>query len=99
MLRVVLLKTCELLICESVCNKCYCLRVPITFWLVRLVGRTVSLTRSFTIYVVNFLDQFLVDCNITSKSFNFPKKYKLPFYFVSASDGTNVVKVSVMTTM
>eukprot|EP00112_Aurelia_sp_Birch-Aquarium-sp1_P011274 Seg237.5 transcript_id=Seg237.5/GoldUCD/mRNA.D3Y31 product="Rab-like protein 2A" protein_id=Seg237.5/GoldUCD/D3Y31 len=42
------------------------------------------------IVVANKID---VDCNITSKSFNFPKKYKLPFYFVSASDGTNVVKV------
>lgn len=35
-----------------------------------------------------------VDYNITQKSFNFPKKHGLPFYFVSASDGTNVVKVS-----
>ena len=34
-----------------------------------------------------------VDYAITKKSFNFPKKHKLPFYFVSASDGTNVVKV------
>ncbi len=41
-----------------------------------------------------FLDLPTVDWNITSKNFNFPKKYKLPFYFVSASDGTNVVKVS-----
>ena len=36
---------------------------------------------------------FSVDYGITSKSFNFPKKNKMPFYFVSASDGTNVVKV------
>lgn len=35
-----------------------------------------------------------VDYNVTQKSFNFPKKHGLPFYFVSASDGTNVVKVS-----
>ena len=40
------------------------------------------------------LNIYLVDCSITSKTFNFPKKYKMPFYFVSASDGTNVVKVS-----
>ncbi|XP_065064843.1 rab-like protein 2A [Rhopilema esculentum] len=42
------------------------------------------------IVVANKID---VDCSITSKTFNFPKKYKMPFYFVSASDGTNVVKV------
>ncbi|KAI0228975.1 Rab-like protein 2A [Lamellibrachia satsuma] len=33
-----------------------------------------------------------VDYSITKKSFNFAKKHKMPFYFVSASDGTNVVK-------
>lgn len=32
---------------------------------------------------------------MTQKSFNFPKKHGLPFYFVSASDGTNVVKVGI----
>ncbi len=30
---------------------------------------------------------------VTSKSFNFATKRDLPFFFVSASDGTNVVKV------
>ena len=39
------------------------------------------------------LDHFTVDYKVTEKSFNFPKKYGLPFYFVSAADGTNVVKV------
>ncbi|XP_072045061.1 rab-like protein 2A [Amphiura filiformis] len=34
-----------------------------------------------------------VDYKITSKSFAFPKKHNLPFYFVSAADGTNVVKL------
>ncbi|XP_023224914.1 rab-like protein 2A [Centruroides sculpturatus] len=34
-----------------------------------------------------------VDYDITKKSFQFPKKYGMPFYFVSASDGTNVVKL------
>ena len=34
-----------------------------------------------------------VDYGITKKNFNFPKKHSMPFYFVSASDGTNVVKV------
>lgn len=33
------------------------------------------------------------DMSMTQKSFNFPKKYKLPFYFVSAAKGTNVVKL------
>ncbi|ELU12706.1 hypothetical protein CAPTEDRAFT_179181 [Capitella teleta] len=33
-----------------------------------------------------------VDDSVTKKSFNFPKKHKMPFYYVSASDGTNVVK-------
>jgi len=41
------------------------------------------------IVIANKID---VDYNITQKSFNFPKKHGLPFYFVSASDGTNVVK-------
>ena len=35
-----------------------------------------------------------VDYSVTQKAFNFPKKHQLPFYFVSASDGTNVVKVA-----
>ncbi len=30
---------------------------------------------------------------VTSKSFAFAGKHKLPFFFVSASDGTNVVKI------
>ena len=34
-----------------------------------------------------------VDMSVTQKTFNFPAKKKLPFFFVSASDGTNVVKV------
>ncbi|XP_038073611.1 rab-like protein 2A [Patiria miniata] len=34
-----------------------------------------------------------VDYNITHKNFNFAKKYNLPFYFVSAADGANVVKL------
>ncbi|XP_022251635.1 rab-like protein 2A [Limulus polyphemus] len=34
-----------------------------------------------------------VDFKVTKKSFNFPKKFGMPFYFVSASDGTNVVKL------
>eukprot|EP01147_Barroeca_monosierra_P008866 gene8866-1220_t len=42
------------------------------------------------ICVANKID---VDYSITQKSFGFPKKHNLPFYFVSASDGTNVVKV------
>eukprot|EP00976_Prorocentrum_cordatum_P056326 1136378-Prorocentrum_minimum.AAC.1 len=34
-----------------------------------------------------------VDYKVTSKSFNFAAKRRLPFQFVSASDGTNVVQV------
>ncbi|XP_022290709.2 rab-like protein 2A [Crassostrea virginica] len=34
-----------------------------------------------------------VDYSITKKAFTFPKKHGMPFYFVSASDGTNVVKL------
>ncbi|KAK7494546.1 hypothetical protein BaRGS_00014199 [Batillaria attramentaria] len=34
-----------------------------------------------------------VDPSVTKKSFNFAKKHNMPFYFVSASDGTNVVKL------
>ena len=40
--------------------------------------------------VANKID---VDYKVTSKSFNFASKRKLPFFFVSASDGTNVVKI------
>ena len=29
----------------------------------------------------------------TQKNFAFPSKHKLPLYYVSASDGTNVVQV------
>lgn len=30
---------------------------------------------------------------VTLKSFAFPQKHNLPLYYVSASDGTNVVKL------
>ncbi|TRY56904.1 hypothetical protein DNTS_017065 [Danionella cerebrum] len=40
--------------------------------------------------VANKID---ADVKVTQKSFNFAKKQALPFYFVSAADGTNVVKV------
>jgi hypothetical protein len=30
---------------------------------------------------------------ITKKSFSFPKKHDMPLYFVSAADGTNVVRL------
>jgi len=42
------------------------------------------------IVIANKID---LDMSVTQKTFNFPAKKKLPFYFVSASDGTNVVKV------
>ncbi|XP_057413078.1 rab-like protein 2B isoform X1 [Balaenoptera acutorostrata] len=33
------------------------------------------------------------DIKMTQKSFNFARKFSLPLYFVSAADGTNVVKL------
>lgn len=42
------------------------------------------------IVVANKID---VDYKVTKKSFKFPKDRGLPFYFVSAADGTNVVRV------
>ena len=42
------------------------------------------------ILVANKID---VDYKVIKKKFNFPKKHKLPFFFVSAADGTNVVKM------
>jgi len=40
--------------------------------------------------VANKID---ADIEMTKKDFQFPKKNQLPFYFTSAADGTNVVKV------
>lgn len=40
--------------------------------------------------VANKID---VDYNVTKKNFAFAEKRKLPFYFASAADGTNVVKI------
>ncbi|XP_064629013.1 rab-like protein 2A [Lineus longissimus] len=42
------------------------------------------------ICVANKID---VNLKMTQKAYNFPQKHKMPFHFVSASDGTNVVKV------
>ncbi|KAM9311790.1 rab-like protein 2A [Gastrophryne carolinensis] len=42
------------------------------------------------IVVANKID---ADLRVTQKGFNFAKKHNLPFYFVSAADGTNVVKL------
>jgi len=39
--------------------------------------------------VANKID---VDYAVTSKAFAFPAKHALPFFFVSAADGTNVVQ-------
>ena len=43
-----------------------------------------------TIVVTNKID---VDYGVTERTFAFPEKRGLPFCFVSAADGTNVVKV------
>ncbi|XP_040018454.2 RAB, member of RAS oncogene family-like 2 isoform X2 [Gasterosteus aculeatus] len=40
--------------------------------------------------VANKID---ADMKVTQRSFNFGKKQGIPFYFVSAADGTNVVKM------
>ncbi len=37
--------------------------------------------------------QIDVDYNVTRKEFKFANKHNLPFFFCSAADGTNVVKV------
>ncbi|XP_022374895.1 rab-like protein 2B isoform X7 [Enhydra lutris kenyoni] len=42
------------------------------------------------IVVANKID---ADVKMTQKSFNFARKFSLPLYFVSAADGTNVVKL------
>jgi len=42
------------------------------------------------ILVANKID---ADRSATEKTFKFAEKYNLPFYFVSAADGTNVVKI------
>ncbi|XP_041326189.1 rab-like protein 2A isoform X2 [Pyrgilauda ruficollis] len=42
------------------------------------------------IVVANKID---ADMKVTQRSFNFARKFSLPFYFVSAADGTNVVKL------
>lgn len=42
------------------------------------------------ILVANKID---VDYNVTKKEFKFASRHNLPFFFVSAADGTNVVKV------
>ncbi|XP_051818882.1 rab-like protein 2A isoform X2 [Antechinus flavipes] len=43
------------------------------------------------VVVANKID---ADTKVTQKSFNFARKFSLPLYFVSAADGTNVVKNS-----
>ncbi|XP_016067164.1 PREDICTED: rab-like protein 2B isoform X3 [Miniopterus natalensis] len=42
------------------------------------------------VVVANKID---ADIKMTQKSFNFARKFSLPLYFVSAADGTNVVKL------
>uniref|UniRef100_A0A8B9EHP1 Rab-like 2A n=1 Tax=Anser cygnoides TaxID=8845 RepID=A0A8B9EHP1_ANSCY len=42
------------------------------------------------VVVANKID---ADMKVTQKNFNFARKFSLPFYFVSAADGTNVVKL------
>lgn len=42
------------------------------------------------IVIANKID---VNPDVTRQRFKFPEVYKLPFYYVSAADGTNVVKI------
>jgi Rab-like protein 2 len=42
------------------------------------------------ICVANKID---VDLKVTERSFAFPQKRKMPFFFASAADGTNVVQI------
>jgi len=42
------------------------------------------------ICVANKVD---ADPQIATKKFNFPATHKLPFFFVSAADGTNIVRI------
>ena len=42
------------------------------------------------IVVANKVD---VDYNVTRKNFEFPREHNLPFFFASAADGMNVVKI------
>jgi len=48
-----------------------------------------------SVQVVSVGDVFLCSVNIemTKKTFNFAQKHGMPLYFLSAADGTNVVKV------
>lgn len=43
--------------------------------------------------VISLPRQHTENMSMTQKTFSFAKKHNMPFYFVSASDGTNVVKV------
>ena len=45
-----------------------------------------KVTMEFIVFLAANLD-------VTQKSFAFPLKHNIPLYYVSASDGTNVVKV------
>lgn len=46
-----------------------------------------------TIPVMVIANKIDVDYTVTSKAFAFPQKHNLPFFFVSAADGTNVVRI------
>ena len=47
-----------------------------------------------TVPVILVANKIDVNYEVTKKKFKFPEKHDLPFYFVSAADGSNVVKVS-----
>ncbi|NWT60367.1 RBL2A protein, partial [Erythrocercus mccallii] len=55
--------------------------------------RMLSVTLSLCVTCMVTLLCVPPDMKVTQKSFNFARKFSLPFYFVSAADGTNVVKL------
>ncbi len=67
------------------------LRSLVSLWLIKL---TVSITIDAHTFMYMYHLSIIVDPRVTELNFTFAKKHKMPFYYVSASDGTNVVKVS-----
>lgn len=56
-------------------------------------ANAMRLLDAFGLAVVLVANKIDVDYNVTRKEFKFAAKHNLPFFFVSAADGTNVVKV------
>lgn len=78
----------KVIIIDQVCQIRQLQRILLThmYWFLNLYGYNVCNFPEFHAF-------FVVDYSITKKAFGFPSKNNMPFYFVSASDGTNVVQV------